>query len=66
MKNIPWKPGFKKKGVESIILSHEGDIVTIERRKKESRIYPNDPKFSNRYVWANSADPDQTAPREAV
>ena len=26
----------------------------------------NDPKFSDRYAWANSADPDQTAPRRAV
>ena len=25
--------------------------------------YRNDPKFSDRYDWANSADPDQTAPR---
>ena len=25
-----------------------------------------DPKFSDRQVWANSADPDQTAPRGAV
>ena len=23
--------------------------------------YRNDPKFSDRYAWANSADPDQTA-----
>ena len=23
--------------------------------------YRNDPKFSDRYDWANSADPDQTA-----
>ena len=22
--------------------------------------YCNDPKFSDRYAWANSADPDQT------
>ena len=29
-------------------------------------VYRNDPKFSDRYVWANSADPDQTAPRGAV
>ena len=29
-------------------------------------IYHNDPKFSDRYAWANSADPDQTAPRGAV
>ena len=28
--------------------------------------YRNDPKFSDRQVWANSADPDQTAPRGAV
>ena len=26
----------------------------------------NDPKFSDKLVWANSADPDQTAPRGAV
>ena len=26
-------------------------------------VHSNDPKFSNRYAWANSADPDQTAPR---
>ena len=28
--------------------------------------YHNDPKFSDRLVWANSADPDQTVPRGAV
>ena len=28
--------------------------------------YHNDPMFSDRLVWANSADPDQTAPRGAV
>ena len=28
--------------------------------------YLNDPKFSDRSVWANSVDPDQTAPRGAV
>ena len=28
--------------------------------------YHNDPKFSDGYAWANSADPDQTAPRGAV
>ena len=28
--------------------------------------YRNDPKFSDRWLWANSADPDQTAPRGAV
>ena len=29
-------------------------------------MYRNDPKFSDRYVLANSADPDQTAHRGAV
>ena len=29
-------------------------------------MYHNVPKFSDRQVWANSADPDQTAPRGAV
>ena len=24
-------------------------------------MYRNDPKFSDRYAWANSVDPDQTA-----
>ena len=28
--------------------------------------YRNDPKFSDRLVLKNSADPDQTAPRGAV
>ena len=31
-----------------------------------SCFYCNGPKFSDRYAWANSADPDQTAPRGAV
>ena len=28
-------------------------------------MYRNDPKFSDGYAWANSADPDQTVPRGA-
>ena len=28
--------------------------------------YCKDPKFLDRQVWANSVDPDQTAPRGAV
>ena len=28
--------------------------------------YCNEPKFLDRQVWANSADPDQTAPTGAV
>ena len=29
-------------------------------------LYRNDPKFLDRQVWANSDDPDQTAPNGAV
>ena len=29
-------------------------------------LYRNDPKFSDLQFWANSADPDQTAPRRPV
>ena len=29
-------------------------------------IYRNDPKSLSRLIWANSADPDQTAPRGAI
>ena len=29
-------------------------------------MHRNDPKFSDRWVWANSEDPDQTAPLGAV
>ena len=28
-------------------------------------MYSNDPKFSDRQVWANSVGPDQTAPEGA-
>ena len=37
-----------------------------EAEKVHKIFYRNDPKFSDRYAWANSADPDQTAPRGAV
>ena len=30
------------------------------------RMYRNDPKFLDRYAWANSADPDQTAPSSLI
>ena len=30
------------------------------------KVYRDFPKFSDRQVWANSADPDQTAPKGAV
>ena len=33
------------------------NILRVGGQKKR---YRNDPKFSDRLVWANSADPDQT------
>ena len=32
----------------------------------KNALYHNDPKFLDIQVWANSSDPDQTAPRGAV
>ena len=43
--------------VASVIFCIEKDFRVVQR---------NDPKFSDRSVWANRADPDQTAPRGAV
>ena len=34
--------------------------------ENDYHVYRNDLKFSDRYAWANSAYPDQTAPRGAV
>ena len=34
----------------------------VKNEFTENETYRNDPKFSDRYAWANSADPDQTAP----
>ena len=39
-------------------------LVSILSKSKID--YCNDPKFLDRYRWANSADPDQTAPRGAI
>ena len=45
-------------------------IAELLRVKKRGAFplleYSTDPKFSDRQVRANSADPDQTAPRGAV
>ena len=36
--------------------------VNLEAEMKPVKSYHNVPKFSDRYAWANNADPDQTAP----
>ena len=41
------------------VFFHYHQISTLSRLLL---YYRNDPKFSDRQVWANSADPDQTAP----
>ena len=41
-------------------------LLKIDSLVEAYCIYRNDPKFSDIYAWANSADPDQTAPRGAV
>ena len=38
------------------------DNISIDVKQSARHIYRNDPKFSVRYAWANSVDPDQTAP----
>ena len=38
-----------------LYLMHQANCACIKH-------YRNDPKFSDRQVWANSADRDQTAP----
>ena len=46
----------------SVIISRKPAFLHICEKQR----YRNDPKFSDRLIWANSADPDQTAPRGAV
>ena len=41
-------------------------MIELKNINGVTQIYRNDPKFLDRYAWANSADPDQTAPRGAV
>ena len=40
--------------------------ISMKVEKCGKNDYRNDPKFPDRYAWANSADPDQTAPGGAV
>ena len=42
------------------------EVLRETLKKDENVTYRKDPKFSDRYVKANSADPEQTAPRGAV
>ena len=50
---------------KSIYCGVSNRFASLKMRRKCCD-YRNDPKFSDIYAWANSADPDQTAPRGAV
>ena len=41
-------------------LINSGMVLRRFRDKSYLIKYRNDPKFADRYAWANSADPDQT------
>ena len=47
----------------SKLVLNQGYFLKLSVSSNE-RGYRNDPKFSDRYAWANSADPDETAPLE--
>ena len=51
--------------VYSLKVGNRQEESALQKLTKSSK-YRNDPKFSDRQVSANSADPDQTAPRGAV
>ena len=50
----------------SELLSSVKAIMSVLQSIENYGKNRNDPKFSDRLVGANSADPDQTAPRGAV
>ena len=56
---------FKQRGQTLVYFIKKIDIRIIYNSPifqcPNVQAYRNDPKFSDRYVWANSADPDQTA-----
>ena len=43
------------------LLEKKNEICVRRQNGRTNSYYRNDPKFSDRQVWANSADPDQTA-----
>ena len=49
------------------LLLYNGCLLSeFTKMKTGSNFYRNDPMFPDRLVWANIADPDQTAPLGAV
>ena len=57
-------PQFAHEWHSNVHVLPPGKKIEICVRRQNGRTnsyYRNDPKFSDRQVWANSADPDQTA-----
>ena len=52
--------------LNSFQIIQRDNKIQLAEKKNRNYMYRNDPKFSDRYAWANSADPDQTAPEGAV
>ena len=52
--------------MKTVIICIFGLLIDKEHYPHIIFSYRNDPKFSNRLAWANSADQDQTAPLGAV
>ena len=55
---------FNENSVDPDQMLHSGSTLFVHCKGTLS--INGLPKFSNRYAWANSADPDQTAPRGGV
>ena len=54
---------LQKMAESETIYSHStSEHIDICADTLSPKYYCNDSKFSDRYAWANSADPDQTAP----
>ena len=68
-------PLFKKMVISSfqpysVVVQPSRDLTVNPKDRFSCNAIPmyyrNDPMFLDKQFWANSADPDQTAPREAV
>ena len=49
----------------SVSVQEDETDVSGTGRRRENKVYRNDPKFSDKQVWANSVDEVQTVPKGA-
>ena len=52
--------------ISSLMLASVAEQASLSLTWSETPEYTFSHKFSDRYVWANSADPDQTAPSSLI